>query len=391
MSEFRSILTNKQFQSVAVSHFNSTFSVNLLVPILPVFLAQKGFAELEIGLIIGATALSSLLVRPWVGVQVDTRGSRPVIMLGQLLIMASIIALLWAEGILAFIGLRLLFGLALAFYFTSAITFASSIGTGQTNANSIALYTLTTMIGLGLSTSLAQSIFDNYGFEAIVAITSVLLATAFCIIRFRSKPYALPKSKDGKVHFLDVLKTKAVIATSVGQFGSQFALGALFTYLPLAALQSDVPFYSVFFISFAVSVVGSRFFVQSIVIRLGMERACLYAYSSMLLGVTLLVFSLSPAVLVATGLLFGAGFGITFPAFILLLVSRIDAATRGTSLGILTAAGDTATALSAAILGGVMQHFGSFHMFLTVIVILALCMAVLYALIANRAAPLPRQ
>jgi predicted MFS family arabinose efflux permease len=115
-----------------------------------------------------------------------------------------------------------------------------------------------------------------------------------------------------------------------------------------------------------------------------MERTCLYAYLAMLLGVLPLVFSLSPVVLVATGFSFGAGFGVTFPAFILLLVQRLDTASRGTSLGILIASGDIAIALSVLIMGGIAEHFGYVYLFLAVTVTLAVCMYFLYALIFTK-------
>lgn len=110
----------------------------------------------------------------------------------------------------------------------------------------------------------------------------------------------------------------------------------------------------------------------------------MYAYTSMLLGGLLLLFPLSPVVLVLSGLIFGAGFGITFPAYVLLLVHRMGAANRGTSLGILIASGDIANALSISILGGIAEYFGYFYLFLAVSAILAICMYILYALIYIR-------
>jgi MFS family permease len=384
MSALPGIFTHKQFQNLAVSHLNTTLSINILVPILPVFLAAKGFSETEIGLIIGAAAVSALFVRPWVGIQVDTRGSRPVLMLGQILLMLSITGLLWFESIIAFIILRLAYGVAMAFYGTGSVTFASSIGTGKTTLNAIALYTLITMIGLGLSMSLAQVIFDNYGFTTIVLMTLALTAIAFCVMKFRAESFDMKHSTDGNVPFMAVLKTKAVLATSVGQFGSSFAFGAIFTFIPLAAIQSGISFYSLFFISFAASVICSRLLVQRTIEWFGLEKACMYAYTSMLLGGLLLLFTLSPVILVLSGFFFGAGFGITFPAYVLLLVHRIGAANRGTSLGILIASGDIANALSISILGGIAEYFGYFYLFLAVSTILALCMYILYALIYIR-------
>jgi MFS family permease len=383
MPALPTVFTNKQFQNLAISHFNTTLSINLLVPILPVFLAGRGFAETEIGLIIGAAAVSALFVRPWVGIQVDTRGSRPVLMVGQILLLVSIIGLLWSEGIIAFIILRLAYGVAQAFYGTGAVTFASGIGTGKTTVNAISLYTLITMIGLGLSMSLAQVIFDNWGFTAIVLMTAVLIGIGFFVMKFRARTFEVTGSKDGNVSFMSVLKAKAVLATSVGQFGTSFAFGAVFTFIPLAAIQSGISFYSLFFIAFAVSVISSRFLVQRIIEWFGLEKACMYAYLAMLLGGMLLLLTLSPVVLVVSGLIFGAGFGVTYPAFVLLLVHRIGAANRGTSLGILIASGDIGNAVSISILGGIAEHFGYFYLFLAVTVVLAVCMYLLHSLISR--------
>jgi predicted MFS family arabinose efflux permease len=264
------------------------------------------------------------------------------------------------------------------------VTFASSIGTGKTNANAIALYTLMTMIGLGVSMSLAQSFYDHHGFTMIVLMDAVLVASAFCIMAFRAKSFEVITNRNNSVPFMAVLKEKAVLATSAGQFGGSFAFGAIFTYIPLASIQSGIAFYSFFFIAFAVSVVCSRFFVQRIIELMGLEKTCVYAYVAMLCGISLLLVAMSPVVLVITGFLFGAGFGLTFPAFILLLVHRIDPAGRGTSLGILIAAGDIAAALSVSMLGGIAEHLGYFYLFLAVCVVLAVCMCFLHVLIYSK-------
>ncbi len=384
MSSLLAVFTNRQFQNIAVCHINTTFCTNLFVPILPVFLVGRGFTETQIGVIIGATAFAALIVRPWVGIQVDTRGSRLVLLIGHVLLLLSIVGLFWAESIVSFFILRLLFGVGLAFYGTGAVTFASSIGTGAMNSNAIAFYTLTTMIGLGSSMSLAQIFFDNLGFTSIVLMTSVLIAIAFCIMNFRAESFPAAGNKDEAAPFMAVLKAKPVLASTVGQFGASFAFGAVFTFIPLAAIQSGIAFYSFFFLAFAVSVTISRFFVQRIIDLLGLEKTCVYAYLAMLFGVLLLLFTLSPAILIVTGLSFGAGFGITFPAFVLLLVHRIDMTNRGTSLGILIASTDIASALSISILGGVVEYFGYFYLFLTTAAILAVCMYFFHSIISTR-------
>lgn len=384
MSDLVSVFKNRQFQNIAVCHFNTTFSTSLIAPILPVFLAGKGFAETQIGLIMGATAIAALALRPWVGVQVDTRGSRPVLLLGQVFMLLSIIGLPWAKGIFAYVGLRALYGVAIALYGTGAVTFASGIGTGKTNSNAIAMYTLMTMIGLGLSMSFAQVFFDSYGFTVLVLSAVAMIAVAFCVMKFRADSYKVPSDRSRNESFLAVLKKKAVLATSVGQFGASFIFGALFTYVPLAAIQSGITFYSFFFIAFAISVVISRFFVQRIIEGLGLEKTCVYSYAAILLGVGFLIFPLSPVILIVTGLAYGVGLGIAFPAFVILVVQRIGTVNRGTALGILIAAGDIAMALSVSILGGIAEHFGYFYLFLAATVAMAVCMVLFCILLYSK-------
>ena len=377
------IFTNKQFQTVAISHLNTTLGMNLFIPILPVFLQSQGFAETQIGLIMGATAASALFVRPWIGVQVDTRGSRPVILVGQILLMLSTIGYLWAAKFISFFVLRLLFGIGLAFYGTGAVTFASSIGTGDSNSSSIAMYTLTTMLGLGLSMSMAQIAFDSFGFNALVVFSLILIGIAFGVMKFRAHPARLSTNNDMRVPFMEVLKTKIVLATTVCQFGASFSFGAVFTFIPLAALEKGIHFYSLFFIAFAVSVVCSRFFVQRATEVLGLEKASVYASIIMLAAVLLLLINISALILVLSGALFGLGFGIVFPTLVLLLVQRINKTNRGTALGILIASGDIGNALSTAILGGVAEHLGYIALFLTIALVLSICTYYFHSMIAK--------
>ena len=373
MSNLFSILKDKQFQNIATSHFNTTLGMCLLVPILPVYLQNSGFAETQIGIIMGATALSALLIRPWIGFQVDSKGSRPVILIGHILLLISTIGYWWATSFLTFFMLRLLYGIAQAFYGTGAVTFASSLGSGASNANAIAMYTLTTMLGLGLSMSVAQAAFDAFGFNALVDMSVILIATAFCIMKWRSHPIKLSASTAQRTPFIDVLKSNVVFASTLCQFAASFSFSAVLTFMPLAAIDQGVGFYSLFFIAFAISVIASRIVVQRVNQSLGLIHTTVYASITMLVSIVLLLLPISPIILISSGLLFGLGFGIIYPSLVLLLVDRINQKNRGTALGILIASGDIGNAISSALLGVVAEHLGYFALFSMTALLLAVC------------------
>ncbi|MDU2064429.1 MAG: MFS transporter [Sporomusaceae bacterium] len=386
MANFSALFKLRQFQNIALCHLNTTLGMNLLIPVLPVFLHNQGFSETQIGLIMGATAASSLLVRPWVGIQVDTRGSRPIILFGQILLFLSVVGYLGAAGFWTFVALRSLFGLALAFYNTGAVTFASSIGTGDLNASAIAMYTLTTMVGLGISMSFAQIAFERFGFTLLIVLSAILVAGAFAVMKFRQAPALVRGGGSKRSSFTTVLKDKVVLAVTAGQFGASFSFGALFTFIPLASLAEGISFYSLFYIAFAVFVILSRLFVQKVDELFGVKKAAEYSALLMLLGLVLLVIKLSPLTLLAAGILFGLGFGIVFPTLVLILVKGTDGANRGTALGIMTAAGDIANALSTAVLGGVAEHFGYVALFLAASLVLLGCIYYFYSALSKKEA-----
>lgn len=382
MARSLTIFANKQFQNITVSHFNTTLGQTLLLPILPVFLQYKGFSETRIGLIMGVTAAGALFVRPWVGYEVDTKGSRPAVLMGQFLFFLSIAGLLAATNFIGFFALRLLFGVALAFYGTGAVTFASSVESGANNASAIALYTLVTMIGFGVGMGFSQVAYDAFGFDTIVIVCLLLISIGFGVMKLRARPIN-PYSSAVRVPFTDVLKLPVLIGTVFGQFASSFSFSAVFTFIPLAALDKGIHFYSLFFITFAVWVICSRFFVQNINNKFGLEKTIIYSSLTMVVSILLLLIIINPVSLILAGSLFGMGFGVVYPTLVLLLIGRINKSNRGTALSILTASGDIGIALSTFILGGVAEHFGYTYLFLTAALILVICIYYFHKFLAK--------
>lgn len=381
------VFYDKQFQCIALSHGSTILGTNLILPILSVFLQYKGFTETQIGLIIGITAASALFIRPWVGLSVDTKGSRWAILIGQSLFFLSTIGYLIANRFASFFTLRLLYGIGLAFYGTGAVTFASSIGKKTIKSSAIAMYTLITMLGLGLSMGLSQIAFDFFGFYALVIASIILIVLAFIIMKSWARTI-VPPNNGKRTPFMAVLKSPIMLAATISQFATGFTFSALFTFIPLAALAENIHFYSLFFITFAVLVIGSRFFVQQANDMFGLNGTVIYSSLAMLLSTILLFIGISPLVLIIAGGLFGIGFGAVFPTLVLLLVQKTPESNRGTALSILTASSDIGSALSTAILGVVAEHLGYPVLFSAVAITLLLGTYGFYFILGKKTQPL---
>lgn len=377
------IFHDKQFQCIALSHGSTILSTSLIMPILSVFLQYKGFTETQIGLIIGVTAASALVVRPWAGLSVDTKGSRWAILIGQVFVFLSTAGYLLAHKFISFFLLRLLYGIGMAFYGTGSVTFASSIGEAEMKSSSIAMYTLITMLGLGFSMGISQIAFDLFGFHVLVMVSLLLIILAFSVMKMRAGAI-LPRAKTGRVPFLTVLQSPVITATTVCQFAAGFSFSALFTFIPLAALAENIHFYSLYFISFAIFVICSRFFVQQVNYLLGLNGTIIYSSLVMLFSTILLFIGISPIVLTLAGALFGLGFGVIFPSLVLLVVKKTPESSRGTALSILTASSDIGNALSVAILGVVAEHLGYDVLFGAIAVVLLLSIIGFYFSLGER-------
>ena len=357
MGNLKEVFTNKQFQGIAVAQMLTIFGSTLLSPILPVYLKAQGLSDSQIGLIIGITAFGALVFRPWAGKSVDKHGSRPLVLVGQLLTMISISAFIWTSGFIPLLLTRLVQGIASSFYGTAAVTFASSIGTGQLAESAVAFYSVFTMLGMGIAASGGPLLFHILDFQPLVFLSLAAMALATCFFAARTVPIP-PFAQKKRTSFWLVLKSKDVFIPTVCLFASNFAFSAGFTYVPLYAISQNINSYSIFFVTFTVAVVAVRMGVQSINMRWSSEKSALFASFLNIFSMAILAVSANTFIFALAGILIGLGFGIIFPSMAGYVVAHTQPANRGTALSILIASGDVGFALGASVLGGVADFFG---------------------------------
>jgi len=377
MSTLLLIFSNRQFLGIAVVQMMMIFSTNILAPALPVHFKLQGLAESEIGFIMGIVSLGALIVRPWTGMSVDRRGSRPTVFLGQMLTVAGIAGFLWLTEFWPLLALRFFQGIAMAFYGTGAITFASCVETPENTSSAIAYFSLFTMIGLGAGTSLAPLLYHSFGFYSIIMTGLIVAILAVSVMSFFTKPMPLCESET-RVPFQSVLTQTEVLAPSVCLFASNFALGTAFTFVPLLALSLQIDNYFVFFVAFSLAVVCTRMGVQYLNKRWRPEQTAVYA--SLLNACSALLLAIMPSVymLAVSGILIGLGFGIIYPTLAGYLVHRVHPANKGTALSILSGAGDVGNALGASVLGIVAQALGFTWVFMGAAFVILGCVHYFY-------------
>lgn len=323
------LFKNRQFQSIACIQVFNVFSVNLLAPVLPLYLSLQGLSAARIGLIMGILAIGALVMRPWAGRAVDRQGSRPVILFGQTLLSVCFVSFLLFTGFWPLLLVRFVQGAAQSFYSTAAVTFASSVESPQNTASAISMYTVFTMVGLGSATSFAPFLFHEIGFIPLVLFSLLTMAISIAFALWRARPIAPIRDADS-LPFSSVLHLKAVWAPTICLFASNFVFSTLFTFVPLYALSVSVPSYSVFYIWFAIAVIVTRLGVQHLTEAFRAETVATVA-SLMNVGSALII-AIYPSTFTfaVSGVLIGLGFGVIFPALTIYVIQRISPAIKGT-------------------------------------------------------------
>jgi MFS family permease len=380
-----SLFKNRQFQSIACIQVFNVFGANLIAPVLPLYLSLQGFSASRIGLVMGVMAIGALVMRPWAGSAIDRRGSRPVILFGQMVLGVCFAAFLWFTGFWPLLLVRFIQGAAQSFYSTAAVTFASSVESPKNMASAISMYTVFTMVGLGSATSLAPFIFHEVGFIPLVYLSLLTLGIAVSFTLWRARPIA-PIRDSEALPFSAVLHLKAVWAPTVCLFASNFVFSTLFTFVPLYAMSESIAGYSVFYVCFAVAVIATRLGVQRLTESFRAETVATVA-SLMNVGSALIIAIYPvPLTFALSGILIGLGFGVIFPALTVYVIQRISPAIKGTGLSILTASGDVGNALGAAILGLVAEWLGFRWVFVFSALVVLVCARFFYVTLVTKPA-----
>jgi MFS family permease len=105
--------------------FSSVFYI--LIPTLPIYLSRMGAKEAEIGVLVGAFSVSSLVFRPIVGKALLKIPERSFMIAGTLFFALSSVAYLFAPPFWPLLVVRIFQGVGLAFFSTASFTLLANI------------------------------------------------------------------------------------------------------------------------------------------------------------------------------------------------------------------------------------------------------------------------
>lgn len=359
MDSLRKILT-RDFLLVGCAQFAFSFVANLLVPTLPVYLLGLGASEVEIGVLIGSFSVSALVLRPFVGRRLSKTPEKRFMIAGCLLFAITCLAYLIAPPFWPFFIVRLLQGIALAFFHTAAYTFVARITSEAHRGQSLSYFVLAFNLSAAVGPSLGMVLINHYSFTVLFLICTGLSMCSLFIACGLKRPRTA--SSQGSSITDGSLLSREALPSSIANSLTFLAWAALSTFFPLYAIQLGVSNPGLFFSTMAITLILSR--------TLGGRIADLYSKEKLVLPclmlciVSMVVLALSrtlPMFLLAATIL-GAGYTFLMPSLLSIAINR-SGPHPGLALGTFTAVGDLGSVLGPVLMGIVVHAAGYRTMF----------------------------
>lgn len=347
--------------------------------LFPLFITQNGGDKSDIGILMGAMMLSSVLFRPWVSQMVDHFGRKRVFTFGTfILIGVSAFHVFFKGDISNYYGLllatRIVHGLGISIGFTAAYTLISDIVPDSRLNEGLGIFGLNGLLAFAAGPAIAEPIIKHFGFDAFFLTAASMALISLVLQQFLKETLVLNSSENNSVSFLSVLMRRKTLGVGLVSifFGMGIATQSAFVspYVQFLGL----PTISVFFLAYSSGAVLTRVFGAKIADRIGEEKIVPWAFGLNGVGYLILLMVDSSGMLMVAGFVTGTGHGFLFPCLNALAVRNEPARIRGKISGIFTGSIDAGNFLGSLLMGYIGEWFGYQPIFITTFLILMIGM-----------------
>lgn len=343
------------FALITASGLCYFLAIGSLLPTLPRYvedeLSGSGF---EVGLVVGAFAVSAALVRPLVGRLGDTLGRRTMAAAGAAIAAVSIAPLGLVHAVWFLVLVRLVTGLGEAAFFVGAATAAQDLSPDHRRGEAASFFSIAIYGGLAFGPAAGEWIYRNHGpsaewtFATVACMVSLLLAS---FIPRELGRVENPTPRRGLLHPAAVLPGSVLLLGLIGFTG--FA-----AFVPLYVDEIGLEDAGPFFFAYGAIVLTVRIFGARIPDRLGAVRTSTIALVSIATGIGTVAAVGSAGGLWVGTVLLSLGMSLLFPALFILAVNNAPAEERSHAVGTFSLFFDLSQGLGAPALGILVTIFG---------------------------------
>ena len=357
-------LFTRDFILLCLGTFLFAGSMFLLFAVLPVFVVEELHgADSQVGLIMGAFALSALLVRPMTGRLADQWSRKTLLSIGALIYCLAPALYTQAESVPVMLGLRLFHGLGIAAYTTAAGVIVADLAPSSRRGEGMGYYGMSLNLAMTIGPALGVILIGSIGYDALFWLCAALGLGSLVLSQMIREPARAPSPHQAGTQPHKWVSRAALFPGFIAVCMT-VTFGAVVSFLPLFVKAADLGNPGLYFSVYSIVVVVSRPFAGRLSDRFGRAAVIVPGMVCLTVAMTTLAFSSSLFGLLIAAALQGLGFGGVQPSIMALVVDRSPPHERGAALATLMGAFDVGVGLSSIVLGAVLEYTDFTVMFL---------------------------
>lgn len=349
-------------------------------PTLPTFVKRIGGSESEIGILIAASSLTALVVRPFVGQIIDTIGSRRMLVVGAGIYLLATMAYLLADSQMELVLVRMLNGAGLGIFATAGSSYIADIAPVERRGEAIGYFGLANNFAFAVGPLVAVSVMDagtladlesaindqagwlsganakpeNFSLVYLIAVGFGLLA--FVSTLRLSDHHPGPRERLQLRWSPNELFTRSALFPSVLSFVMSFAFATIVTFVALLGRDRGMAGgASFFFFIYAITIIAMRLVTGRISDTYGRGAMIVPGLALLALSLVMTGFAHHEALFWPAAFVYGLGAGAAQPALMALAVDLSSPEERGRAMGTFTLTSDLGLSIGALALGVILE------------------------------------
>lgn len=346
----------RDFVLIVIANFFIFLGFQMTLPTLPLFVEELGGNDQLIGAIVGIFTFSALLLRPFAGHTLETKGRGFVYLIGLAIFVLSVGTFGFLTSIAFLFIVRVVQGVGWGFSTTASGTIATDLIPGSRRGEGMGYFGLSGNLALAFGPSLGLVLIGLISFKLFFLICAGLgLAALLLSSKIRYKKI---ETKQERTTLKRGLYEKSALRPSMLMFFLTVTFGGIAAFLPLYTAEKHISGIQLYFLLYAVALMVTRTFAGQLYDRKG--HLAVFIPGTLLILIAMLLLSWLPnsSILYLAACLYGLGFGTVQPALQAWSIEKVPIDRRGMANATFFSFFDLGIGFGAILFGQISHSFG---------------------------------
>jgi MFS family permease len=346
-------LLSRPLAVIMASAFVYFLSVGAMMPIVPRFVKEElDGGGLQVGIAVGAFAVSAAALRPWIGRMGDVHGRRILVVGGALLFGVSVMAYGVAFALPVLVLARLVTGAGEAAFFTGVATASQDLAPDHRRGETASYFSVALYAGLAMGPPLSEWLLRSTSFSTVFLVFGGCALVAALLGQRIAIGATDPDPPDRSLIHRAALWPGVVLALGLVPV---VAYGA---FLPLYGDEIGFDYVGPVLALYGGLILLVRIFGARLPDRVGWRRTSVLALAGVASGVGLVGVWGSPPAIWAGTVALAFGMSMLYPALLTAVMSGLPDNERGHAIGSFSLFFDLASGLGVTLVGFVVSLGG---------------------------------